>query len=548
MSDFLHHYTLQFTPLSPVHIGADESYEPGNYIIDTETGALYGFDSQAALAGLTEQDRKQLLRLLSRQPDDQMLTDVQAFFHNNREKLIAYAKQAIPTASGIKALYDKRIGQTAQHEGRGNRVINKLEIDRTFYNPVDGSPLLPGSSIKGAIRTALLDGLNQGQSLLRPERNQALQQRLFEGRFHTDPMRLVSIGDAAWQGGIHHPAYQIRFAVNRKRHPVVDESGNLRRAMGENLYQLLECIAPYHYRSFRGSLTLHDPSSVRPNNKKLPKADLQWSMQDIAKACNAFYVDLLIKETEALKDRGYLDLNWYSQLMQMLEQGWVKRLNEGEAFLLRLGRHSGAEALTLNGVRNIRIMKGRGQPPSWESKPKTWWLASDTTNSYEGLLPFGWVLVEMNPQQVDSGLKDWLEKSYPDMQDWMQAQNQKQLDLKTKAEQLHAKQRAEEQAEQQRLEKQRLQEQKEQERLASLSPLEQELEAFLQAIQPAEHDTRLLQELEKDRWQGDDAKIVATKIKSLMEESGKWMPDFTGTNKQKVKLKDRSLKVQAYLT
>ena len=166
MTHFLNHYTLKYTPLSPLHIGADESYEPGNYVIDEEAGALYSFDSQAALAGLSDSDRQQLLSIVNGKPDDSMLTKVQAFFHNHREKLLAFAMPPVPTASGVKSLYEKRIGKTAQHEGHGKRVINKLEIERTFYNPVDGKPLLPGSSIKGAIRTALLDGINQKEKSL----------------------------------------------------------------------------------------------------------------------------------------------------------------------------------------------------------------------------------------------------------------------------------------------------------------------------------------------------------------------------------------------
>ena len=51
MTHFLDHYTLRYTPLSPVHIGTDESYEPGNYVIDEDGGALYSFDSQAAIKG-----------------------------------------------------------------------------------------------------------------------------------------------------------------------------------------------------------------------------------------------------------------------------------------------------------------------------------------------------------------------------------------------------------------------------------------------------------------------------------------------------------------
>jgi CRISPR-associated protein Csm5 len=548
--NFLKHYTLKYTPLSPVHIGTDESYEPGNYVIDDETGALYSFGSDAALNGLSDSDRKQLLAIVNGKPDDTMLTRVQAFFHNNQEKLLAFAMPPVPTAKGIKSLYEKRIGKTAQHESQGKRVINKLEIDRTFYNPVDGKPLLPGSSIKGAIRTALLDGINNNKSLIdRNERNQQLQERLFEGKFHADPMRLVSLGDAGWQGQTGKPACQVQFAVNRKRKPVTNKDGKLVQSQAEasNLYQLLECVTPQHYQGFTGNLTLHNTQAISQDNHKLPKQHLHWTAKDIANACNAFYMGLFWQEINPMKERNYLKTDWINQMEQLLASGLLKKLNEGSAFLLRVGRHSGAEALTLNGVRSIKIMQGRGEKPKYEKSPLTWWFAADDIGSKDNLLPFGWVLVEIDPKEPDSQIQQWLEKSSVDSAHWMQAQLSKQNALRQQAEQRHRQEQEKRQAEQQQEEQQRLKQEAEQQRLANLSPVEQEIETFLKTIQPQEHDTRLLQELEKGRWQGADAKVVAQKVKALMAQSGKWMPDFAGDNKQKVKLKERSHKVLKFL-
>ena len=432
MTHFLDHYTLRYTPLSPIHIGTDESYEPGNYVIDDEGGALYSFNSQAALTGLGEKEKKELLTIVNGRPDDLMLTKVQAFFHKHREFLIAYANSPVPTAKGINELYEKRIGKAAQHEGHGRRVINKLEIERTFYNPVDGKPLLPGSSIKGAIRTALLDDINDGKRLIdRNERNQSLQQRLLEGKFHTDPFRLVSIADASWQGSQNKPACQIKFAVNRKRKPVVKDGQLLKsQAEANNLYQLLECVTPHHYQSFTGAMTLLNTRSINPGSSKLPKQDFHWSINEIAKACNEFYVKLFWDEFYAIKDRGYLNAVWLEQLKDLIDNDLSKRLVMGEAFLLRVGRHSGAEALTLNGIRNIRIMQGKGQPAVWASQPKTWWLAADESSSNREMLPFGWVLVEINPTEPDTKLQNWLESSHDKLTTWMQIQLAKQELLK----------------------------------------------------------------------------------------------------------------------
>jgi CRISPR-associated protein Csm5 len=544
MTHFLQHYTLKYTPLSPVHIGVDESYEPGNYVIDELTGALYSFDSGAALASLNDSERLQLLAIVNAKPDDTMLTKVQAFFHNHREQFIAFAHLPIPTSSGLLRHYLNRIGKTANKEKTG-RVINKLEIERTFYNPVDCNPVLPGSSIKGAIRTALLDAVNNGNSS-KYKKNRDLQENLLQGSFHTDPMRLISIGDANWQSDTSKPSRQIKFAVNRKR-KAVEKDGKLldSQADKKGLYQLLECITPEHYQSFTGSLTLLNTQSVGQNNPKLPKQQFHWTAKDIAKACNDFYEGLFWQEFNAIKEREYLKTDWLNQMEQLLDHGLSERLHNGDAFLLRVGRHSGAEALTLNGVRSIMI-KGQGKEKTWEKQPKTWWLAADDITDKKSLLPFGWVLVEIDPKKPDIPLQQWLENSNNDLTAWMHQQLTKQNKLKQQAELRQHQEQEKIQAEQQIADELRLKQETEQQRLASLSPIDQEIEAFLKPIQAQDQDTRLLQELEKDRWQADDAKVVAQKVKALMEQAGKWMPDFAGDNKQKVKLKERSKKVLAY--
>jgi len=77
--------------------------------------------------------------------------------------------------------------------------------------------------------------------------------------------------------------------------------------------------------------------------------------------------------------------------------------------------------------------------------------------------------------------------------------------------------------------------------------LEAELENFLKNLPEQDWDTRLLQELDKKRWPGEEGKQVAEKIKQLMINADKWHPEFKGTNKQKLKYKERSLRVSEYL-
>lgn len=78
-------------------------------------------------------------------------------------------------------------------------------------------------------------------------------------------------------------------------------------------------------------------------------------------------------------------------------------------------------------------------------------------------------------------------------------------------------------------------------------PLEKELDDFLKNLPEQEWDTRLLQELNKAHWIGEDGKQVAEKIKQLMIKDDKWHPDYEGDSRRKLKYKERSLKVLKYL-
>ena len=453
----LQHWKLAITPLSPIHMGTDADYEPANYIIDN--GVLYEFDSLAALSALPEAQRKRLNTILNGRSSQNMLLEVQSFFYHNRDRLIAVARHQVKVNHSVESFYQERIGKVSQHESGGRRVQNKLEIERTAWNPLSGDAILPGSGLKGAIRTALLNAKNEGRSLdyaLKRDRRQAnrkLQQQLFKGSFHTDPLRLVNLGDAS----LEHPqnfATKVSFALNRKKQAVTDANGNLRQSKAEQagLYQLLECLPAMQPRAFTGSLGIQRESGM-PDDKW---PSIQFDLGEIATACNHFYLARIKQEMALLKQRRFVDNVWSERIELLLSQGWFEdALGEKRAFLLRVGRHSGAESLTLEGLRNIKIMKGRGEKPDFLDHAKTIWLAGDERQLQTNMMPFGWLLVEPFTDAADLPL--WPKKAIdPAIRHWRQNIVEKQQQ-----------------------EQQRLQQQEEDKRLA------QELESRIAAEQAA---------------------------------------------------------------
>jgi CRISPR-associated protein Csm5 len=502
-------YRLHITPLSPVHIGTGESYEPTNYVIDD--GVLHEFDTGAAMAAFSAEDRKDLLVIANRKPDENMIKKLQSFFYERRNILKAWAVNAIPVLPGVAQLYATRVGQTANREADGKQVLNRLEIDRTGYNPITRKPVLFGSSLKGAIRTALLDKVNNKRPLSdrdadlfnleglpdfeqrkrRREQRKVfprLNQQLLKfqaGKFELDPLRLVQLSDAQWCEYEPLPAAQVFLAVNRKKDTVRDKHGNVRRSQAESgdLYQILESVPNWRYRAFSAQINLQqiDARHDDPVRRKVPSGDLCFSMDAIAKLCSNFYIPILKAEMQQMKKRGFLDSSWEKQIQQLLT-GATDKLVQGKVFLLRVGRHSGAESVTLNGARRIKIMKGT---PEYQPQAKTLWLAADTKDQQTHLLPFGWVLVEVQPLEAP-------EREWPELQALCEphlkaarqfaAKRRAQAEAMAKARaEAEAKRREEEEKKRRKAEEEaRLAQEKaeRQARLAALSPDMQAVEAF----------------------------------------------------------------------
>ncbi len=512
---------LWITPLSPVHMGTDEDYTPTSYVIEGD--ALYEFD-QRALENLPDSERKRLNGLLDGEARPEMLKAVQAFFHRNRERLIPAAVNVVKVSAEMARLYENRVGRAANVEADGRQVLNALEIERACYNPTDRRLMLPGSGLKGAMRTALLDALNQGKprnsisyfdkkekrQKTRKENNRELQERLFEGAFARDPMRLVHIGDCAWHGPESLNSAEVLFAVNRKKHPVVDENGNLRASQAENLYQLLECAAPFRLRAFQGTLNISDFGDTRNISNRLPR--FRFSFGEIAKACNRFYRPIFDRELALLKKRGFLDSAWHETAETLLGDVSIRRrLENNDAFLLRVGRHSGAESVTLNGARSIKVMKGKGQQPAWEKEAKTIWLATGDKADRRYLKPFGWLLVELTG--LDDEPAPWpqaeelMERYNAGMARWLEAvlARRQELEQRLTTEKERSLCRSQEEAEQEAREREAAQ------RMAALSEEERQME-------------ELRRQLETDRATGrkEPGGVLNEKRLALLESARQW--------------------------
>jgi CRISPR-associated protein Csm5 len=180
-------------------------------------------------------------------------------------------------------------------------------------------------------------------------------------KLENDPFRLLKVSD-------FHPVGPCRtkivFAVNEKKEP------SKFKARGP--YQILEIIEPGAV--FTGTIQVQAPLSRAVITTPLTeKAVFAGAME--------FYRKEKSREYEELKEAGITVLI---------------REDEGATVSLRLGRHSGAESVTIEGYRNIKIMKKKGDRPDYADKATTFWLAAETAAGYqkEKLKPFGWAALD----------------------------------------------------------------------------------------------------------------------------------------------------------
>jgi CRISPR-associated protein Csm5 len=397
LNRFLETVPLTFTPLTPIHIGCGEDFEPTNYVI--EDGALHHFEP--ARLSLTEAERRLLVQAANRQGVE-AIRAVQGFFRQRSSACRKASRIVLPVASGVAEEYGERIGRVAQRESDRD-VINRLAIERTAHHPHTGKAYLPGSSLKGAMRTAWLSRMAPPAAPCDPDRGSGtkshqLEQDILGGRFSSDPFRLLAVSDAAGESATS----RIVFAANRRKKPPSGETG---RFVREDLSVRCEVVDGGQLRSFVGEIRLLRPGqAAEPGHLPAPEKRI-GNFDALAQACNAFYGNRLGSEL-ALCAR-LCGQNWadrFRELIHTLEAPF----RQGQALLLRVGRHSGAESVTLDDWRCIQIRGAKGER-RFAREATTIWLAAEDEGGSSGTLPFGWVLAERAEVVVPDALRRWCE-------------------------------------------------------------------------------------------------------------------------------------------
>ena len=368
-------YKVHIKVVSPVHVGTGEVFEPTTFFVNEKEGYLGEIDFDRFFNHFSDEDVSRFKNLCL-EGSVASLVKLYDFVDNLTLKLLdkgidGFVMRKMELCKGFLSHYKKvkSLVKGRSPAGDLHREFNRFTIYRVAFSPNERQPILPGSAVKGAVRTAVLNlkkstvkgkSANDYYEKRGSYNSKKLESEILKydpKKINQDPFRLVKFSDFKPVGEVNT---RVVYAVNRKR--------DGERARGP--YQILEVIKPESL--FEGEIAFLEPQ--KDSGIKKPMV-----YEDVINALEAFYQ----KEQEHEKE-----------ILQHVGAGVPMFPVSG--LPLRLGRHSGAECVTIEGFRQIAI-RGRGGQKRYEDKPTTLWLASEepSPHAISTLSPFGWVEVKL---------------------------------------------------------------------------------------------------------------------------------------------------------
>lgn len=355
--------------LTPVHVGTGEAITPEEFFTDDRTNEMVRFRPEAALSAMSGDQRTQFSALIDQNRMDDALVQLRTFAQKAGESHIYRIKLSDSSKPDLQAI----IGKLDTQKG---------DVRPLPRNPFNGRIIIPGSGIKGAIRTALMskfvEELLSNEPRLKDEIHRKsgfelkrawsiVQQRVFGAQNHgqaldRDPFRHLKVSDVEVD-----PALAV---ISRAQIYKRDGSAGAEkiRMYFERLMSSADGVP-----GVLGTVSIKVISREDRDNK-LGKVSREFSWAELSGACSAFYSGRMQAEANGF---GWLYTGW--------ALGW-KGSNK-PAFYLRLGRFNHFDSLSVNGIRRGQGFKGK---PLFESGSSR--TACELVNGRKA--PFGWVVLE----------------------------------------------------------------------------------------------------------------------------------------------------------
>jgi len=379
-------YKINIEVLSPIHIGCDEFFKPVEFLIDSKERVLITFSLFDLLEELSPSEKNELERIADKREVSSLVDLYKFYAYHIKDKIKSLRnikKYSIPNE--LAKRYEEVLRLDSERDIIQN--FNAFEIPRTYFNPYTDQPIIPGSSLKGALRTGYLEKLLREHSdapkikelkskidkvnIKTPSKeiktlfNDLGKKLLSYTNPANDPFKSVKISDLIPVNSI---STKILYQVN-----VSKEKGETKGG----LTLPLEIIPSGAH--FEGNLVI----DYKSNNDKLQIKE-KIKFEELLNSTHKHFLSILKQEYTLCKN-----LNFKVIPLTKSHQNAIK---EKKAILIKIGKHSGAEAMTLDGIRKILIKKS-GNRKEYKESSTTIWLASENKNNISNAMPFGWAIL-----------------------------------------------------------------------------------------------------------------------------------------------------------
>lgn len=379
--------------LSPIHIGCDDVYDPTGFVIDKENKKLIAFDPVYFIKSLSATEKQEIINI-SMEGNAKSILKVYNFIYNKLNKIKTGNVRNVEISNGIVAHY-KSVLNLLSNRNEVKKIeneINQFIINRTAYNSNNNLPYIPGSSLKGSFRTGYLNmafkneannfagWIMEAKSIEETNKkkwkefsgkNKDLEMKLLGGSFDSDPFSMIKVSDFI---PMENVKTKILYSIIRKK----KNSPHTPRGP----HQIFEIIKENSV--FEGVINISEPQ--RDSKIKKP-----IHYEKLLEAMNNFYK----KEFETENKEIIAKINANSGSYNAYINKYKGKFKLG--CFVRIGRHSGAKAITIDDVRKIKIMQKQSEPDKYLDNSSAIWLASEEKEPRDnhGLLPFGWAILEI---------------------------------------------------------------------------------------------------------------------------------------------------------
>lgn len=406
MDNYIKKYRCRLVILTPTHIGCGEEYSPQDFYVRKITndnknpqyvGINFHPNTMFSVFQNNPQARVKFESLLPKSGFDPEMIRNLFRFHNE----FKWDGRAIGLSESFISHYNQVMNYSKEEFSKNFR---DFQIQRTFYNHHTGEPVIPGSSIKGAIRTVILAGIlaNKPNIKNNPDFKEdskkksrdnykdkflKLQSYAFLNNLDKNPNQGTIIKHDPLSNLIVSDFHLKNVNLSNSNQPKTFLTHIIRIYKKLNKPPILPIIAEWilNMQYFEGTISFR--SNLNPDKKPL-------NIQDIQAQANDYYNSILSDEMNILKNKN-IDSKANKLYSKYLSD--VHNNKPGNYFLLRLGRYKGAESQTIPGYREISIqLKGKGNITQDHATTMGLVVQKNKSEFNDGITP-GWVVLEWNP-------------------------------------------------------------------------------------------------------------------------------------------------------